>query len=496
LDPPTEFVYYGAQRNIEIDASNSTGGSNTLLYSWTVIPPQESSWWGVSNPIVGASNQDTLVLRPNFAGEWVIYVTVFDLCDDDTFTVNLDVSCPATITPEITTESTTIIQSNVGPQIFDEVFLSATESIIDSTIYNETTRNYEWTLFHPDGTIQDLGSGENVSFTPTVLGDDVYTVVLTFNDGCNWANTSITISTACNASLAPIAEIYLDFDVTQDYNPHAAADQYTFNATLSENVYSLLWTFTFTTADGEVLPSTTSTLMLPTFIPNQPGTLHALLNVSNGCETDSDEVTITFSCSYPSPTFTPLISNNEITWTDKKWPRVTLNGVDDFNSTYIDSYEWRFVLSPNNSYFLWEKTFQSSGQVIEYDFDEPLNTNYTVNTTKVTTTTTITYHYTRLVSDSERPPFGACFTPDVPGTYTLQLRVTDTCGRLHLVNPVTVTARCPSPTVSKPGNTKTVTFNNIGFTRVTMDGSQSTGNAPLIYKWAFVSIPTGIGILC
>ena len=78
----------------------------------------------------------------------------------------------------------------------------------------------------------------------------------------------------------------------------------------------------------------------------------------------------------------------------------------------------------------------------------------------------------------------ATFTPDVPGTYTVQLTVNDGFGSDSAS--VTVSTES-SPPVANAGPNQTVT---VGST-VQLNGSKSSdvdGN-PLRYSWSFVSLP-------
>jgi hypothetical protein len=276
-----------------------------------------------------------------------------------------------------------------------------------------------------------------VSPTFTADLDGSYVVQLIVNDGIvNSSANSVTID-ASTPNSAPVANAGTNQNtitgsvVTLDGSLSADAD--------ADNI-TYLWELTLPTGSSSSASLDDATSPTPKFTADQDGTYIAELTVNDGTvDSAVDSVEIVSATANSAPTANAGIDQNVVIST-----LVTLDGSDstDANGDPLT--------------YLWSLTSAPAG-----------NTAVLANET------------------TEMPSF----TPDVEGTYTVQLLVNDATVSSTADTVDIVVAIANSAPVAEAGDKQVVKT----AVAVTLDGSASTdANGDLLsYTWAFVSIPMG-----
>jgi len=137
----------------------------------------------------------------------------------------------------------------------------------------------------------------------------------------------------------------------------------------------------------------------------------------------------------------------------------------------------------NNQSVTTNNAVTLSGTATDPDTDDTLTYQWTVTSKPTGGSTSIT---------SSTNLTGASFTPDLVGSYTIQLAVSD--GTVTVNDTLTVTANSPSSNVpvANAGTDQQVTLAG-GVVTVTLNGSESfdADGDPLTYTWAVLSEPSG-----
>ncbi|MFT6270919.1 MAG: hypothetical protein ACJAVV_003758 [Alphaproteobacteria bacterium] len=303
---------------------------------------------------------------------------------------------------------------------------------------NNDSLTYAWSFTSlPTDSIAAFSSATVVSPTFTADLDGSYVVQLIVNDGIvNSSANSVTID-ASTPNSAPVANAGTNQNtitgsvVTLDGSLSADAD--------ADNI-TYLWELTLPTGSSGSASLDDATSPTPKFTADQDGTYIAELTVNDGTvDSAVDSVEIVSATANSAPTANAGIDQNVVIST-----LVTLDGSDstDANGDPLT--------------YLWSLTSAPAG-----------NTAVLANET------------------TEMPSF----TPDVEGTYTVQLLVNDATVSSTADTVDIVVAIANSAPVAEAGDKQVVKT----AVAVTLDGSASTdANGDLLsYTWAFVSIPMG-----
>ncbi len=303
---------------------------------------------------------------------------------------------------------------------------------------NNDSLTYAWSFTSlPTDSIAAFSSATVVSPTFTADLDGSYVVQLIVNDGTvNSSANSVTID-ASTPNSAPVANAGTNQNtitgsvVTLDGSLSADAD--------ADNI-TYLWELTLPTGSSSSASLDDATSPTPKFTADQDGTYIAELTVNDGTvDSAVDSVEIVSATANSAPTANAGIDQNVVIST-----LVTLDGSDstDANGDPLT--------------YLWSLTSAPAG-----------NTAVLANET------------------TEMPSF----TPDVEGTYTVQLLVNDATVSSTADTVDIVVAIANSAPVAEAGDKQVVKT----AVAVTLDGSASTdANGDLLsYTWAFVSIPMG-----
>jgi hypothetical protein len=163
----------------------------------------------------------------------------------------------------------------------------------------------------------------------------------------------------------------------------------------------------------------------------------------------------------------------------------------------VSSFYWRFETSPADSMFGgWYNISYPTTVTVTNSTDPSAYTfTYTTETEEcvliedvhaVLAATTEEYY----IPDDRH--FVGCFHPDVKGTYSMKLTVSDLCLRTF-EKTATVTAQCnAAPTAAiAAADSEDLIFDKTGFARVQLDGSASADadNDALYFKWDLTDAP-------
>ena len=258
--------------------------------------------------------------------------------------------------------------------------------------------SYAWTVnSRPEGSTASISLATTVapSFTPDV--DGTYILRLTVNDGVPDNNATDTVTIISASSAQPVANAGPDQNIPslQPIQLDGADSSNTENAPLS-------YTWSMTPPPNSSASLSDATIVNPTFTPDLGGSYVVQLIVNDG-KTDStaDTVIITVNA---APAANAGADQNVITLTE-----ITLDGsssIDPDNSPTPITYHWAIVSKPAIS-------------------------NISLNNLSATKPT---------------------FTPDVDGTYVLQLIVND--GRIDSTADTTTITSISDPLYSKQWHLK------------------------------------------
>lgn len=295
---------------------------------------------------------------------------------------------------------------------------------------------FDWSLTPPAGSTAILSSSTDPSPTFTADIDGTYTAQLTVSDGSLDSQVdSVDIATT-TANSAPVANAGID----QNINTGSLASlDGTASSDADGDNLTFLWNLTSVPV-GSTASLNDAALASPSFTADIDGSYEAELTVNDGTvDSASDSVTILASTANSAPTANAGDDQNVVVDT-----LVNLDGSasSDVNGDAI-TYQWSMLSVP------------------------------------VGNTATIT-------NDTSATP---SFTPNVEGTYTVQLIVHDGQVSSAPDNVNIAVSVVNSAPVANAGDDQYVNT----ATSVILDGSGSTdaNNDDLTYTWSFVSRPVG-----
>lgn len=418
----------GNDQNAEVNDIVALNGSASTDADGDTITYQ---WSLLSVPTGSAASLTTPTdsisrFTPDLAGTYTAQLIVSD---------GEALSTPDTINVIVTVPNTAPVANAGVDQNINTGALVMLNGTASSDIDGDTL-SYLWVLSVPTGSLSTLNNNaiSSPSFTADV--DGTYSAQLTVNDGdADSAIDSVQI-VATTLNSAPVANAGVDQNkntgstVTLDGSASTDAD--------GDNL-SYLWVLT-TLPSGSAAVLNDATLASPIFSADLDGSYVAELTVNDGqANSAADSVTITASTANSAPVANAGNDQNVVINT-----LVTLDGSasSDANNDAI-TYQWSFLSVPAG------------------------------NTATLSNFT------------SSAPSF----TPNVEGTYTVQLLVNDgqESSVADTVN-ITVTVANAAP-VANAGSDQLVTSSTI----VMLDGTGSSdaNNDSLTYTWSFVSVPTG-----
>jgi hypothetical protein len=322
--------------------------------------------------------------------------------------------------------------ANAGPN--EGAVVGSTVTLNGSASTNPSgigTLSYSWQFTGlPTGSNATLANANTVSpsFIMDVAG--TYTIQLTVNNGSASSTANVTVSTDIPpvANAGPNQSVALNALVTLDGSKSTDSNS---------NTLTFTWTFTQIPAGSAAALNGANTVN-PTFTVDLPGKYVVQLVVNDGL-VDSAPSSVTIDQnSVPVANAGQNQSNAAVG---------TLVQLDGSKSTDVDgdplTYLWSIVAAPANS-------------------QAALSANNIVNPT---------------------------FTPDKPGTYTVQLTVNDGTFNSAAVTVNITTGGIIQPPTANAGLPQKLVPN----ATVTLDGSGSFDpqNLPLSYAWSFTARPTG-----
>ena len=416
---------------VTLDGSGSSDADGDLLkFSWTFTAKPGGSVAALSGAATAGPT-----FTPDAAGSYVFSLIVNDGKAN---------SAAATVTVTATaTAANAAPVADAGVAQSVSVGTVVTLDASGSSDANGDLLTYDWIITSkPNGSNAQLSSAVlvNPKFTPDVAGAFVFRLIV--NDGkANSAAATVTVTaTATAANAAPVANagaaqnVNTGSVVTLDGSGSSDADGDLLN-------YS--WTCT-ARPNGSAAALSGATAANPTFTPDLAGSYVFSLVVSDGRES-SAAAAVTVTATAPATNAAPVAhagsAQSVIVGTV-----VTLDGSGSSDADHDQlTYKWAFTSRPDGS--------QAALSI----------------TTAV------------------KP----AFTPDVAGTYVLNLVVND--GRINsaaaTVNVTATAAGANAAPVAQAGTGQSVVRGTV----VTLDGSGSSDadGDPLTYKWAFTSKPAG-----
>ena len=417
---------------VTLDATGSTDADgDPLLYGWSFVSVASGS------AITDADLADAFTATPSFTpdidGTYVIGLGVSDGTDNDTDSVIVTVTPNATNTPPVADIGIVILNVSLG----DTVTLDGS----GSTDADGDPLTYMW-LFastpSPSNLVDsDISGASSVScsFTPDVEG--TYRMRLRVFDGTDADNDYGNV-VAVGSNNAPVADAGSSQTVFE-------GDTVTLNATNSSDPDGdpLTYEWTLITPLGSNATLASSSNAITTFVADVQGSYVAALLVSDGSVTSNDVTTVgAISSSNRAPTAVAGL-NQSVAFGDT----VTLDGS---LSSDPDG-------DPLN--YTWSFTRIASGSAL---------TDADINGANTDT---------------------GSFTPDIDGTYRVQLLVDDGTNQdLDRLNITVYVSSGNAPPVADAGENKVAGVGN----SVTMDGSETwdADGDPLLYDWSFVNVPS------
>jgi len=322
---------------------------------------------------------------------------------------------------------TATIKTNAAVGV--EISLSATATDPDGDILQ-----YSWSITNaPAGSTASLTNAyQSVStFTPDLEGD--YSVQLMVNDGANTVTRTATIQ-ASLGNIAPTASIT---------NPAVAALNSTVqlsgtNSTDPNNdTLSYRWTFQTRPIESQAVFNDANAAQ-PSFTADTSGNYQVQLIVNDG-EFDSTPVTATVNVSGGNGNASPVV-NTTINTSAAVGVQVSLTATATDPDGDTLQYLWSIISAPTGS--------------------------------------------TATLANADRPV--STFTPDLEGSYTVQLVVSDGSNEVTRTATIQATPGNIAPTASITSPSVVALANT-----VQLDGSNSTdpNNDTLSYRWTFLSRP-------
>jgi len=342
------------------------------------------------------------------------------------------------------TQKEVLEQNNTTPTLSDISINTAEDTPLTSTIIGNDSDG-DILLFSKlsDPSHGSLVFDSNGTFTYTpnsnYYGNDSFTFKA--NDGTIDSNTSTVFITITSVNDTPIANAGLDQEnilgATIKLNGSGSSD-------IDDDALSYIWNFTSVPYGSEINNSSFSnnTFMAPTFTPDRDGDYTIELIVDDGNSTDNDFVKIVII-----PANTQPIADAGEDLNISVGSLVSLDGSNSIDNDNNDlTYKWSFTTLPDGS----------SSNLNETNISNPN------------------------------------FTPDINGTYEVQLIVND--GTIDS-EPDTITIIASLSNTIPIANAGVDQYIDAG-TSITLDGSRSydSDEDNLTYLWSFSSVPDGSGI--
>jgi hypothetical protein len=425
---------------------------------------------------VGNSTASTLTVTAPFGGSYTYSLQVCDGC-----------SCSAPVNATFMVTCTDI----TAPTIVGNITVTDVNGTYVSEAYSATNGgvNFRWNFTSvPAGSLITRTYNTN-AFNVVYDVPGTYTLFLSTDNNCAYSTAQVTVTVTCTqAAPTPTITPPPSPVVTRAGNitlglANNVTSSFVVSVTSPSGVTTVLYTGPFV--------DTVS------WTPTVSGAHTLTVNVTNLCGTrQTAQVVANVACLYA---FTAATANQNVTWTHNTFPRVQLNGVGSSlgtANTSVLTYSWRFLSAPVGSIFapFTTQTMNTTSVVSTSSTNALDSLGNVVNQTTVTTITNVTQTITRnnfvtLKNQGSVPTdiFSGCFVPDLPGTYQVQLTVSDSLGCLTSEAVATVGASCnaqPTPVVRiDPG--VNVTIDNDRNTLVVLDASGSTdaNNDTLYFYW-------------
>jgi len=482
--------------NLVSDANHTFPGSLTYQWEVTTFPevPQHLIDLALDNAFE-LTNEDQPVanLELFLPGSYEVQISVDDGCLDpvvktDTFTFVCDATSDVVIVGAPGT-----IQFDYDTNSFPSFDLRANDSTIEGDGYNATISNAAWLqMLTPTNTdLVFLVSDYFHTYTPQD-GPGSYTLRFLFTDGCNYPFEDLTFTTICPQN--PVAVIDV---LPATPSPIRAGDVIELNSDASNpDIDERTW-YLIEDPNGPTFVNLGSATNL-TYTTTLPGTYTFQLTVGDGCK--SANATETFEVLCPIIDYSAAAQGDSTSSYSKgKFSRVEVNGANSDLSGFEAlsfEYQWEFTAAPAGSIY---EPITSTNVTVMTDYSN--STSETSNTTTLIETTeviTVTKDYTRqaFLKSLNNPevPFASCFFPDLPGTYTLTLTISnqtlndpdllEQCYVRQAPQQVVVTAACNSPPTIVAKDLQVELSGNVQ-TRVTLDASATSdpNGDPLTFMW-------------
>jgi len=449
---------------------------------------------------------------PAAAGTYEIILSASDGCQSRNTSHVLEVFC-ADIEPTID-----ISVAGSNPTFTMSVDASSGAGVVTSFEIEQPASRQ---LLVDFGIIGDFPQPTDPSVDTTTLdyeGDYVITGVAF--DGCARAEESITVTRECPTNPDPMDASFTaspsvsggTVEISWDEDAEAYEDVW-FNASLVPAGATAHWLLTDHEANSTTRVSTLSNYFFPTSVYGE-GEYHMDLVVEDGCRSFTAAFDIVIGPALSGSSVAECVSTStlemaagadvETSFANGKFAEVSLRGSTP-NATFVNlitEYHWRFVDSPVGSVYqapTWSfgsVSFDAEVFVDEtFPGGEGINETVLVNTTRkgACDNSWVSFAFLEEPSTSAvaRELFPACFTPDLGGTYEVQL-IGYSGGCIIDGGTLIVTASCnaaPALDVSAPS----VNSAKGGFTRAVLDASGTTDadNETLVFRWEQVSAPKG-----
>jgi plastocyanin domain-containing protein len=431
---PDQTVEAGTQ--VTLDGSGSSDPDGDMLsYSWSLSGPSGST----------ATLSDPGVVAPTFTPQTTGTFTATLAIDDGSGMTAMD-TVEITVNPDVNQSPTASIASVSSPAA------TGTQLNLDGSSSNDpdgsnANLSYTWSIVtQPTGSTASLGStsGPSSTITPDVEG--AYEVELSVDDGMDTDTTSVIFYATGSPSgnTAPTVQPLSDSTVVL---PSGGSDTVSLSASASDpdmgQTLSYQWSITakpsgLSSSDQPSLSNATSANA--TLTVNATGDYIVTVSVSDGVETALASKRVEVNANQPpSPSISVSPSSSVATGT-----QVTVDGsgsTDPEGGTI--TYTWSLTSTPSGSSATLSST--SSAQ--------------------------------------------SNFTPDVAGSYTVELTASDP-NNATASTTVTIQANNQAPTASatiSPSNSEPTG------TQLTLDASGSTDpeGGSLMYSWTVTAAPSG-----
>ncbi len=524
-----QTVVQGDQVTLDGSGSSDPDGDN-LTYSWSLSGPSGSS----------ATLSDPSVVDPTFTPQTTGTFTATLTVDDGNGMTAMD-TVEITVNPDVNQPPTASIASISSPAA------TGTQLNLDGSSSNDpdgsnASLTYTWSLLaQPTGSTASLGStsGPSSTITPDVEG--AYEVELTVDDGMDTDTTSVIFYATGSPSgnTAPTVQPLSDSTVVL---PSGGSDTVSLSASASDpdmgQTLTYQWSITakpsgLSSSDQPSLSNANSANA--TLTVNATGDYIVTVSVSDGVETALASKRVEVNANQPP---TPSISVSpsssvatgtqvtvdgsgstdpeggtiSYTWNLTSTPSgssamlsSTSSAQSNFTPDVAGSYTVELIASdPNNATASTTVTIQANNQTptasatISPSNSEPTGTQLTLDASGSTDPEggTLTYSWSVTTAPSgssatlSSPSMASTnFTPDVSGSYTFEVTVTDPEGATDSTT-ISFTATNQAPTASasiSPSNSEPTG------TQLTLDASGSTDpeGGTLTYSWLVTTAPSG-----